>query len=85
MTLSCASRPSTTSPCKLKSLKAGRKTAPNSSGSSGEPSVNLAVAARYLHSHNSMIERRDLDRAVDLLVDLLPLLDAKTVADISHF
>ncbi len=51
----------------------------------GKPSVNLAVAARYLHSHNSMIERRDLDRAVDLLVDLLPLLDAKTVADISHF
>jgi len=51
----------------------------------GRPSVNLAVAARYLHNHNSMIERRDLDRAVDLLVALLPLLDAKTVGEISRF
>jgi len=51
----------------------------------GKPAVNLAVAARYLHSHNSMIERRDLDQAVDLLVILLPLLDAKTVAEISRF
>jgi len=51
----------------------------------GKPAVNLAVASRYLHSHNSMIDRRDLDRAVDLLVSLLPLLDAKTVAEVSRF
>ena len=51
----------------------------------GRPAVNLAVASRYLHSHNSMIERRDLDRAVGLLTDLLPLLDTKTVAEISSF
>jgi endoglucanase len=51
----------------------------------GKPAVNLAVAARYLHSHNSLIERRDLDHAVDLLVNLLPLLDAKTVAELSRF
>jgi len=51
----------------------------------GKPAVNLAVATRYLHSHNSMLARRDLDQAVDLLVTLLPLLDAKTVAEISRF
>ena len=51
----------------------------------GKPAVNLAVAARYLHSHNSMIERRDLDRTVDLLVKLLPLLDARRVTEISSF
>ncbi len=51
----------------------------------GKPAVNFAVAARYLHSHNSMIERGDLDRAVDLLVKILPRLDAKTVAEISRF
>jgi len=51
----------------------------------GKPAVNFAVATRYLHCHNSMIERDDLDRAVDLLVALLPLLDAKTVGEISHF
>jgi hypothetical protein len=32
-----------------------------------------------------MIERRDLDRAVDLLVALLLLLDAQTVGEISRF
>jgi endoglucanase len=51
----------------------------------GKPAVNFAVPTRYLHSHNSIIERRDLDRAVDLLVALLPLLDAKTVGEISSF
>ena len=50
-----------------------------------KPAVNFAVAARYLHSHNSMIERGDLDRAVDLLVKILPRLDAKTVSEISRF
>lgn len=51
----------------------------------GKPAVNFAVATRYLHSHNSMIERADLDQAVDLLVKILPRLDAKTVAEISRF
>jgi len=37
----------------------------------GKLAVNFAVATRYLHSHNSMIERSDLDRAVDLLVRIL--------------
>jgi hypothetical protein len=32
-----------------------------------------------------MIERRDLDCAVDLLVKFLPLLDAQTVAEFSRF
>jgi len=51
----------------------------------GKPSVNFAVATRYLHSHNSEIERADLDLAVDLLVKVLPRLDAKTVAELSRF
>jgi len=51
----------------------------------GRPSVNLAVATRYLHSHNSMIERSDIDSTVDLLVKVLTRLDARTVAEISRF
>src|SRR5207302_738817 len=51
----------------------------------GTPSINFAVATRYLHSHNSMIERADVDRAIQLLVKVLPRLDAKTVAEISRF
>ena len=51
----------------------------------GKPAVNFAVATRYLHSHTSVIDRADLDRAVDLLVKTLPRLDAETVAEISRF
>jgi endoglucanase len=51
----------------------------------GRPAVNLAVATRYLHSHNSMIERSDIDWTVDLLVKALTQLDARTVAEISRF
>jgi len=51
----------------------------------GVPAANIAVATRYLHSHNSVIERSDLDRAIDLLVKVLPQLDARTVAGIAAF
>lgn len=51
----------------------------------GRPAMNFAVPARYLHNHNSVIEREDMDHAIDLLVKLLPQLDAKTVKNISSF
>jgi endoglucanase len=51
----------------------------------GRPAVNFAVATRYLHSHNSMIERRDLDQAISLLLKVLSVLDAHNVNEISHF
>ena len=51
----------------------------------GKPAINFAVATRYLHSHNSMIERRDLDQAVSLLMKILVRLDANTVKEISQF
>jgi putative aminopeptidase FrvX len=52
---------------------------------SGKPAVNFAVATRYLHTHNSVIDRADLDRAIDLLVKILSRLDTKTVDEISRF
>jgi putative aminopeptidase FrvX len=51
----------------------------------GRPAVNFAVATRYLHSHNSMIERRDLDLAISLLLKVLLVLDARNVKEISKF
>lgn len=51
----------------------------------GIPAANIAVATRYLHSHNSVIDRSDLDRAIDLLVKVLPQLDARAVAGIAAF
>jgi putative aminopeptidase FrvX len=51
----------------------------------GRPSINFSVPTRYLHGHNSVIDRADLDRAIDLLVAILLRLDAKTVEEIARF
>jgi endoglucanase len=51
----------------------------------GVPTVNLVVPARYTHAHNGVINRRDFDQMVDLMVALLQKLDAATVARIRDF
>jgi endoglucanase len=51
----------------------------------GVPTVNLLVPARYTHAHNGVINRRDFDQMVDLLVAMLKKLDAPTVAAIRDF
>jgi endoglucanase len=48
----------------------------------GVPSVSMGVAARYIHSHVSIIDRRDFDRTVKLLVALIRRLDKKTVENL---
>ncbi|MGH9790759.1 MAG: M42 family metallopeptidase, partial [Candidatus Acidiferrales bacterium] len=53
--------------------------------STGTPAVNFTVPVRYLHSFNGVIRREDFDRAVDLLVEVLLRLDAKTVAGLKSF
>jgi putative aminopeptidase FrvX len=49
----------------------------------GVPCISMGVPARYIHSHASIIDRRDFDRTVDLLVGLVKRLDAKTVAGLA--
>jgi endoglucanase len=49
----------------------------------GVPCISLGVPARYIHSHVSIIDRRDFDRSVKLLVALVRRLDKKTVARLS--
>jgi endoglucanase len=51
----------------------------------GVPTVNLLVPARYTHAHNGVINRRDFDQMVDLLVAMLQKLDGPTVAAIRDF
>jgi endoglucanase len=51
----------------------------------GVPAANIAIPTRYLHAHNSVIERSDLDRSIEFLVTMLPQLDARKVAEISAF
>ncbi len=51
----------------------------------GVPTVNLLVPARYTHAHNGVINRRDFDQMVELMVAMLQKLDASTVAAIRDF
>jgi putative aminopeptidase FrvX len=44
----------------------------------------LAVPARHIHSHSSILNRDDYDRAVRLLVALLQKLDDTTVASFTQ-
>jgi putative aminopeptidase FrvX len=49
----------------------------------GVPSLSMGVAARYIHSHVSIIDRRDYEATVKLLVALVQKLDTKTVAGLA--
>ena len=51
----------------------------------GVPTVNLVVPIRYTHSHNGIMNRRDFDQMVELLVALLQKLDEATVNGIRDF
>lgn len=46
----------------------------------GVPSLSMGVPARYIHSHVSIIDRRDYEQCVKLLVAVVQRLDRKTVA-----
>lgn len=49
----------------------------------GVPTIVLAVPARHIHSHSSILHRDDYDAAVKLLTALIPRLDAATVASLT--
>jgi putative aminopeptidase FrvX len=51
----------------------------------GVPTANLVVPVRYTHSHNGIINRRDFDQMVDLLVAMLQQLDAGAVKHLRDF
>lgn len=51
----------------------------------GVPTVCLVVPVRYTHAHNGIMNRRDFDQAVELVVTLLERLDANAVHNIRDF
>jgi len=51
----------------------------------GVPTVNMVVPVRYTHAHNGIMNRRDFDQMVDLLVAMLQQLDGATVQKIRDF
>jgi endoglucanase len=49
----------------------------------GVPSLSMGVPARYIHSHVSIISRKDFEMTVKLLVAVVKSLDRKTVDALS--
>jgi len=51
----------------------------------GVPTVCLLVPVRYTHAHNGVMNRKDFDQTVELLVEMLQHLDAPAVQRIRDF
>lgn len=51
----------------------------------GVPTIVIGVAARYIHSHVSMISKKDVENAVKLLLEVIKKLDATTYNSISNY
>ena len=51
----------------------------------GAPVVNISVPVRYLHTHNGIIHRRDIDQTVELVTKLVQKLGQATVDSIRSF
>jgi len=49
----------------------------------GVPTAVIGVAARHIHSHNSIIHKDDFEHAADLLSAVIKKLDAETVAGLT--
>jgi endoglucanase len=51
----------------------------------GVPTLNFVVPVRYTHAHNGIVNRRDFDGMVDLMVAVLSKLDQTTVDALRDF
>lgn len=51
----------------------------------GVPTVNIVVPVRYTHAHNGIVNRKDFDRTVDLVVALLESLTQDVVTGLRDF
>lgn len=51
----------------------------------GIPSLVVGVAARYIHSHTSMVSKSDLENSAKLLVELLKVLDEEKLQSLLDY
>ncbi len=51
----------------------------------GAPTVNIGVPVRYMHVHTGIIDRKDFDATVTLVVDMIKRMDAAEVARLRDF
>ncbi len=63
----------------------GEDSAPIQVSNGGVPTVSLLAPVRYTHAHNGILNRRDFDQLVDLVVALITRLDQNTVDHVRSF
>jgi endoglucanase len=51
----------------------------------GVPTINIVVPVRYTHAHSGIVNRKDFDKTVDLVVSLLESLTQGTVNELRDF
>jgi putative aminopeptidase FrvX len=51
----------------------------------GAPVLNISVPVRYLHTHNGIVHRRDVDQTIELVTKLVQKLDQATVDGLRRF
>jgi len=51
---------------------------------SGCPSLVISVPTRHIHSHNGILDLGDVEKAVNLLIEVIKRLDQKTVASFTE-
>jgi putative aminopeptidase FrvX len=51
----------------------------------GVPSLVIGVAARYIHSHVSMVSRRDIENVIDLMVNVIKKIDEGKLKEMLSF
>jgi len=51
----------------------------------GVPTLVVGVAARYIHSHVSMVSKKDVENAVKLLVEVIKELNRETVESLTAY
>jgi len=50
----------------------------------GSPAISLCIASRYIHSHTSILSKKDFENAVKLITEVVKRLDRKTVDAITY-
>ena len=51
----------------------------------GAPAINITVPTRYLHSHNSLISIKDVEKAIGLVRLCLLQLDLEKIENLKNF
>lgn len=50
----------------------------------GSPAISLCIASRYIHSHTSMISKKDYENCIRLVVEVIKVLNEEKVNEITY-